>query len=657
MAYSLGVLHAHCEGCHNRRCAITPDELSSCSVMDCQHNCGHRFHQCKQNEHDLICSKVKSPCLNSIYGCPLWLQRGKLASHLSRCPASIVRCVYEWNRWPMHSAMESIRAPLPLDNPHVRCSQLDVALALRDQRALQAAMKTPKRIRKVFQNSITLKYPSVPLEASYDSTVVEHNVDNAHDSDDDTDAPWEASKYPPGLQRSVIRSIYKASKDTSDSLTYALDYVSSHIGRSGMLEKIKEIKEDGYGGKEDNSGMGESNEENGPNSTENGVSSEKLEDEEKCLSFECTESQICEEKTKDSSQTNQKLETNFSAATTDISNCTQVNQISDSVSEKSTTQSEIQSCENHVQILRDEQSKEQLDENGEQTNENKEQTEENNLQSLYEKKIKLHELLGVSLNIECISKYQPKPIKMFTFLCAQNFRRDEYGWHFKNVHNEIHWGLNGLLEQRCPLAEQGCDFTFQKLYPKLPKGQIVHSSLLESFGLVISNEEEKCQEEVDENMKSSVVDSCTMNDIGKRKLREATPEITTSCKYDSCIKIFPRYRRCSGCHSNQSLSNGESALFLTSLPFEVLQHIAIYLDSFSLCNLSLTSRTLRHVCCSLLDQKGMVTLMWEAERTGSGVRWKVAGRVGISKSPDYCCMVLLVKLLLFWCKKNSCAHS
>jgi hypothetical protein len=40
--------------------------------------------------------------------------------------------------------------------------------------------------------------------------------------------------------------------------------------------------------------------------------------------------------------------------------------------------------------------------------------------------------LGLDLSIECIPRYQNKPKSMYTFICAQDFRRDEFAWHYRN---------------------------------------------------------------------------------------------------------------------------------------------------------------------------------------------------------------------------------
>lgn len=40
--------------------------------------------------------------------------------------------------------------------------------------------------------------------------------------------------------------------------------------------------------------------------------------------------------------------------------------------------------------------------------------------------------LSLDLSIECVPRYLNKPKSMYTFVCAQDFRRDEYAWHYQN---------------------------------------------------------------------------------------------------------------------------------------------------------------------------------------------------------------------------------
>lgn len=70
----------------------------------------------------------------------------------------------------------------------------------------------------------------------------------------------------------------------------------------------------------------------------------------------------------------------------------------------------------------------------------------------------------------------------FCFI-SQEFRRDEYGWHYKNAHSEIHGGLNGWLIERCPLAQYGCKFARLRFSPAPENSSIVYNDVLESFGV------------------------------------------------------------------------------------------------------------------------------------------------------------------------------
>ena len=63
---------------------------------------------------------------------------------------------------------------------------------------------------------------------------------------------------------------------------------------------------------------------------------------------------------------------------------------------------------------------------------------------------------------------------------------------------------------------------------------------------------------------------------------------------------------------------------LSSLPYEVLCHMASFLDSLSLSQLALVSQLMRQVCSSLLQERGMVTLRWERKTySHGGAKWRV----------------------------------
>lgn len=162
----------------------------------------------------------------------------------------------------------------------------------------------------------------------------------------------------------------------------------------------------------------------------------------------------------------------------------------------------------------------------------------------------------------------PRYQHMFPFVCAQSFRRDQFSSHFTNVHGDIHAGLNGWMEHRCPLAYYGCTFSQRRFYPSMRGARVVHDKSLRSFG----------------------------------------------------VQPCPRGKLPSDSNSDQ----------LSGLPIEILWHITAFLDSFSLCQLSLVSKTMREVCASLLQSRGIVELQWE-RRQNSGapgtVSWQVKNKV------------------------------
>ncbi|CAG2169917.1 unnamed protein product [Oppiella nova] len=180
--------------------------------------------------------------------------------------------------------------------------------------------------------------------------------------------------------------------------------------------------------------------------------------------------------------------------------------------------------------------------------------------------------LSLDINVRTIAAYQKKPKLMYTFRCAQEFRRDEYEWHYRNVHNDIHGGIDGWIEHRCPLWQYGCNFVHRRWTPKPDGASIVFNELVENFGIKM-------------------------------------PETEADVYSDS------------------------QAISISLLPFEILQNICQHLDSFSLNNLSLTSKRLRDVCRTFLDTRGLVSLQWQRSVNENGkyswdVGYKLAGGVG-----------------------------
>ncbi|XP_066997048.2 uncharacterized protein [Anabrus simplex] len=197
--------------------------------------------------------------------------------------------------------------------------------------------------------------------------------------------------------------------------------------------------------------------------------------------------------------------------------------------------------------------------------------------------------LDLNLTVEYCNRCRRKPQNMYTFACAQEFRRDQYSMHYKNVHSDIHGGLNGWLEHRCPLAAYGCTYSMTRLYPSSKGARVVHNDVLESFGVKL------CAQDDNSVMKPSYV-SETLKNGNLERLEDCEMDVDTN-----------------------ALSKGKHGL--GQLPCEVLRHIFGFLDPFSLCNVALTCRSFRAVCTTLLSERGMVVQRWYKEEENN---WNIA---------------------------------
>jgi len=190
----------------------------------------------------------------------------------------------------------------------------------------------------------------------------------------------------------------------------------------------------------------------------------------------------------------------------------------------------------------------------------------------------LTRVLGMDIRMDTVTKLQQKPKSMFTFLCAQTFRRDQFEAHCKNVHSDIHGGLNNWFVSRCPLSTYGCGFSVNRFYPGTDsENKVVYSDSTESFGI-----------------------------------RPKQPDITYLNN-----KIVKTNGHVTNGHSKghkemNGIMNGHSEkCYLTELPIELLQMIVRMLDSWTLNQVSLVCRYLREIVSTLLDSRGCVALQWE----------------------------------------------
>lgn len=669
-------MHSHCLKCINRRCMVRPEAGVCCDLIGCPLVCGAVFHSCKLEEHRLLCPYERLPCLNSGFGCPFTIARIKMAQHLEICPASIVCCTMEWNRWPVSYADRKSYENLSKDFDEVE--QLDMALALQDQRMLLESLKVTTTVSK-----------------------------NGDKEADESDKMAIASSLPETVLGNVTvemeeepyNGLYRASVETSRSLAAALDILTNskdidvivgnlngertdkngalHNGENGDSQNVYAAE----GGK--NVDMQESDSDSecelgavggvdfavGTDGEEDGISWAEENDFVELL-FEEKED-IIEEPINDSNLVWPEMPQNYMpvvALEPPVPQQAPVphpmpfllsDHVRNNFLQHLPTELRYRCLERKLQNVEVLRGISMFTFNGRRallsdpylfrTKMEDKAVDTSDLE-VADDPMGLHGIdlitaallfclgdspggrgisdsrfvdgyhidfgtqtfsfpsailatntmvgdiasasacdhaspqlsnpspfhtLRLDLVLECVARYQTKQRSMFTFVCGQLFRRDEFSSHFKNVHGDIHAGLNGWMEQRCPLAYYGCTYSQRRFCPSVQGFRIIHDRHLGSFGvqpgLPLRNGEN-----------------------------------------------YPRRNFRYGPRTDQ----------FSSLPFEVLQHVASFLDSFSLCQLSRVSRTMRDVCASLLQMRGMVVLLWEKKRRADGSpSWQITDKV------------------------------
>ncbi|XP_018418796.1 PREDICTED: F-box only protein 30 [Nanorana parkeri] len=646
--------HIHCASCVSRRCMMRLEAGVSCDLISCLHVCGAVFHSCKADEHQMLCPLERVPCLNQGFGCPFVMTRNKLAEHLQYCPANVVCCTMEWNRWPVSYADRTSYKNLSTDVDKVE--QLDLALALQDQRMLLESLKVETMMSKTTEKLQSQE--QMPVKGENDHQMVTNAASNDEDS---------------------YSALYQATLETTKSLAAALDILNNATREIGMLNgRLRDASS------EINKNF-QISEQNGGCDIFNNQAFVEKEDAEASYGVMCTPLK----------QFNQNGSSDFyPRRNSDLTECDDPNVKQSSllcngfhndgkdmftVVSKQNADIPLDSSTKHVNHNRSfrsvEQlsgphttngSEEQMDKHGEQWFQNvavfgrspflgnsywfKARTENKAVDTsdleVQDDPMGLNcidlvtaaflfclgespggrgisdkrnvdsnridcgtqtfsfpsailatntmvgdiasacacdhanpqlsnpspfQTLGLDLVLEYVAGYQVKQRSMFTFVCGQLFRRDEFSSHFKNVHADIHAGLNGWMEQRCPLAYYGCTYSQRRFCPLTQGSKIIHDRHLKSFGV--------------------------------------QPHIPSKSQL---IKNSPQ---------SQSVDN------FSSLPYEVLQHIAGFLDGFTLCHLSRVSRLMRDVCASLLQARGIVVLLWEKKLYPQGSSWQIKEKV------------------------------
>ncbi|XP_059543694.1 F-box only protein 40 [Myotis daubentonii] len=625
--------HRHCERCFNRHCHIPVEPNVSCMMINCHLSCGATFHMCKEAEHELLCPLEQVPCLNSEYGCPLSMSRHKLAKHLQVCPASVVCCSMEWNRWPNVDSETPLHKNIMKETPSEEC--LDTALALQDQKVLFRSLKMVELFPETREP--TEEEPTMNGEASWEEMGGAVGGVNA-------------GLVPHSSQSATIEEMAELSQEELQVLAKT---------KEGMdLEKFSKwenifSKEHAASALTNSSASCENKSSNGPGkeqisitnnmigeaSAEERESQENQGQQDYHAAMETTglapwqdgvlerlksavdakdynmylvhngrmlihfgQMPACTPKEKDFVYGNleaQEVKTVYTFKVP-VSYCGKRARVGDAMlsckpsEHKAVDTSDLgitvedlpksdlikttllcaleRELKGHV--ISESRSIDGLFMDFATQTYNFEQEQFSSGTVLADLLTTANpEGLHVELHSECVTRRHNKSSSAFTFTCNKFFRRDEFPLHFKNVHTDIQSCLDGWFQHRCPLAYLGCTFIQNHFRPPGQKAKLIYSQELKTFAI-----KPEVASELNEGRKSN--------------------------------------------HLSGPRGKGQNTL--TSLPLEILQYIAGFLDSISLSQLSQVSVLMRNICATLLQERGMVLLQWKKKKySHGGTSWRV----------------------------------
>lgn len=581
-------IHFHCEHCFKlNKCREPPKPGWSCEVVWCPNDCGQRFHICKMDEHQEMCSEERVHCINAIYGCPQWMPRRCLSDHLPYCPASVVVCNAEWNRWAL-GAREREKVAITKGLTALYDSKdLDMALALHDQDLVNEMHKLPKRVRATFCNGITRRFPCLPITIKGS-----RHASNQPTPQKSTD---EEEELTPGLSVSVCTELLRGKKAALPMATEnrppIVTPTDPHSTTANFLHEVN----------------------TSTTTTDDEIRRQARNDD---VSVMCCVhgilKNICMFCRDDPEDPHYKMGKVWRERVT----CKKPGEI------KWTVESCIEKVRKRNPFGVYSYKKYESDEEEEEEEESMKSLDKMNLiVDEHGKPVGTRERfktpppapltskgLTMELGIKHYSRHQTKPRAMFTFQCLQEVRRSEFSSHYQNVHSEIQEGLEGWLLHRCPLHLIGCPYSCVMLHPGRKDGNVIYCDSLKAFGVrpKLAFEPASCG--------------------GLPRSRSPSVEKTSSSF--SQMSLTPSKRTLKPIPEGHGHSHLQvehyyaSSLHLTYLPFEVLLRIASFLDGFSLNNLSLSCRLMRDICFSLLNERGLIVLEWIRYIEDGQVRWR-----------------------------------
>ncbi|CAL9685273.1 unnamed protein product [Knipowitschia caucasica] len=593
--------HVHCDSCYSRRCRARVEPSVCCPLSTCRLLCGALFHLCKEEEHLLLCPNGRVPCINAEAGCPLQMPRSSQAQHLQFCPASVVSCSMEWLRWPTDetnpNSFLALQENLLKERLEQREQALDVCVALADQTALCSRLK------------MKTLYPEM-MEPSEDEESKEESAmgGTVNGEVQEEVLPLPASVFEPlSPEETESRRQILSSRGNIMDMMFGMERGACTLAESQLDNPTKkdktaateENKKQVSGGQSGSNGdaaaaadpEGDYSKEGsapwhegvlerlGRDLTPQEYNMYIVHHGRMLMAFghieACTPRErdfvygslepipvqtLCSFKVPESYRYRERI--NLRETIVHIETESRKTDTSDlGVTEwfgDETKLTFLGYAEKEVmghKICEMKATDGLFVDEGTQTYSFRSApfTSETRLCDV------APETAGPRLHLQVQAESvnsRNNRTSAFAFVCGHVFHRREYSAHVRNVHGDIQTGLSGWFEQRCPLSYLGCTYSFRRFQPSTHKATVTYNPELKTFNL-----------------------------------RPAP--------------VCPLWEDC-----------GTAEDALSSLPFEVLCHMASFLDSLSLSQLALVSDLMRQVCSSQLQDRGMVSLRWE-RTTGS----------------------------------------
>ncbi|KAM6912030.1 F-box only protein 40-like [Lycodopsis pacificus] len=589
--------HVHCDSCYSRRCRARVEVSVCCAVIPCRLHCGALFHHCKEEDHLLLCPNVRVPCLNAEYGCPLHLPRSSQAAHLQMCPASVVCCSMEWLRWPTddmnpHGDLAlQVNVLKEIKEIQGQGEPLDLAMALVDQSDLYDRLK----LKPVFPELIEADEEEIKDEKK-EETAMGGSVNGVTDEENglcENNAVEETPQNRVGQAAGINKDRYDLCE-----MMFGMDKGGCVVAQANQDnpkpgEKVKD-KDDAL----------VDIDETGQAPWQEGVL-ERLGQEftfgqikartprEDDYTYGCLEpipdQTLRSFKIPDSYHYSRRRVHHYDTSRPPSEPCSV--DTSDLVFKEEDCFSDEAAATLLVYAEREVRGHKISESNASDGLYADVATQTHSFRTApFQAKTTLAEVmvdrplkLRLQLQSERVNSRNTRANSAFTFLCGHTFHRREFPTHFSNVHSDIQTSLSGWFEQRCPLSYLGCTYSQRRFQPSTHKAIVSYDQLLRSF-----------------NLRPTPVASVGDD---SQPSRSSVDSSTTQ-----------RKRGGWGGGPEDSLS---------SLPYEVLCHMASFLDSLSLSQLALVSQLMRQVSSSLLQERGMVTLRWEKKTySHGGAKWK-----------------------------------